>query len=173
VIVLRKFFVRRVILPLTLVTASACSKRTPAPPVAESLTPSEGKGNDFSFVATFSDSKGPENIRQAGVLINDVVSGNSSCYVIYLPLQNELRLVRDEGSGAIPLDSARGPSIENSQCVVWAKGFSATRNGNELIVKASLKFKREFGGVKGIYLFADNRQGGQTDMVRKGTWVIP
>ena len=152
----------------------ACIKPAAQPPVGVSITPSEGTGSKLDFTATFSDAKGAANITLAGVLINEQLTRENSCYVMFLPPYKGLRLVKDTGSEAFPLDFDGKSSVENSQCTVYAKGSSAVRKGNELTVKGSIEFKPKFHGNKEIYLYAENTEGGKTTMTpAKGAWVVP
>ena len=96
--------------------------------------------------------RGASNLTQVGVLVNDSLTGTHSCYVIYVPANKQLVLVKDAGTGSIPLESSNHTGVENSQCVLDATGWSVTSNGNELLVKASVKFKPSFSGKKNISL---------------------
>jgi len=144
------------------------------PPVAVSVTPSSGSGATYSFTAVYSDGKGAANIKSAGVLINDELSGVSSCYVMYARAKGALGLVEDAGVGFLPLGSDAGSKVENSQCTLVGKGASAADSGSELTIKGTVEFKREFGGSKNIYLYARNVEGGETPMFPAvGAWLIP
>jgi hypothetical protein len=162
------------VLTAALVALPTCSENgPPRPPVAVSITPSEGTGTALSFAATYSDSKGADNLTQAAVLINDEATGAGGCYVIYLMHGKSLRLVKDEGAESTELNPASATGTENSQCILNSSGFSVNRTSKELTLRASVTFKQAFGGTKEIFLYAENRQGGKTGLVHKGTWVIP
>jgi hypothetical protein len=168
-------FLKQLVIGTIALGLSACGKAPlPQAPIAVSVTPSSGSGATFSFVAVYSDPKGAGNIKSAGVLINDEVSGASACYVVYSRAKAAIGLVEDVGVGSRLLSSDRESKVENSQCTLSAKGSSIAQNGNELTLRASVEFRREFGGAKNIYLYAQNTEGGQTPLLpARGAWLIP
>jgi hypothetical protein len=141
-------------------------------PKAESVNPAAGSGSELTFEAKYSDAKGVGSFTRVGVLVNDALTGAHACYVIYSPASKQLVLVKDSGSGGFLLESSNRTGVENSQCILNPTGWSVTTNGNELQMKATVKFKPSFSGKKNIYLYALNKQGGNV-LRPKGTWVVP
>ena len=169
-------FLKQLLVAVIAVGLSACAKAPSSitPPVAVSISPANGSGPALNFVALYSDAKGAANIKLAGVLINDALTGANSCYLIYLPPFKSINLVKDEGAGSLQLDLDGHSKVDNSQCTVYAKGTSVVANGNDLTVKGSVTFKPEFGGAKKIYLYAENLQDGKSPMVPpQGAWMVP
>ena len=138
-----------------------------------SMSTSPGDGATATFTAKFSDQKGAGNITSAGVLINTAADGVKSCYVISLPTQNTLSLVRDSGTGSDVLQLGKGGTVSNSQCSLYDSGSSVTMAGNDLTLILKVGFKDSYKGSKKIFMYAENKDG-----LKKGlqepvaTWVV-
>ena len=138
-----------------------------------SASASSGTGMSGLVTAKFSDPKGAGNITLAGVLVNAIPDGGSSCYVIYTSPGNVLVLVKDSGSGSDVLDLAKGGSISNSQCTLNASQTSIQHEGADLTLNVNLTFKPAAKGLKNIYLYTENKDGEKVGLKAPlGQWTV-
>ena len=94
---------------------------SPGPP-----TPPGGTGASHTFVYTFSDPQGWQELDVVNILIDNFLDGRNSCYLAYSRSAGVLYLVNDSGTAllaGLPLNGAG--SVSNSQCSVIGVGSSA------------------------------------------------
>ena len=109
-----------------------------------------------------SDKTDYKRIEQVGLLFNSASDGAHGCYVVYLPLERELRLVSDDGASAIPYEIGDEKKVlENSSCTVAMDRFEVLGRGKTLSVRLAFRFKPDFIGLKNFVLSLQNN-GGQT-----------
>jgi len=145
------------------------STPSPGPP-----TPSAGSGLSQSFVFTFSDQAGWQDLDVVNILINSVLDGRNSCYLAYSRSGGVLYLVNDAGTAllaGLPLNGAG--SVGNSQCTVIGVGSSAAGSGNTLTLTLNMSFSASFAGNKVIYLAARDLQANNSGWQALGTWNVP
>ena len=137
-------------------------------------TPSSGSGSSQTFVFTFSDPAGWQDLDVANILIDNVLDGRNSCYLAYSRSAGVLYLVNDPGtalSTGLPLNGAGG--LGNSQCSIIGVGSSAAGSGNTLTLTLDMSFSASFAGNKVIYLAARDLQGNNSGWQALGTWDVP
>ena len=76
------------------------------PPAVIGATPGSGGGSNQSWVFTFSDPSGWQNLGVANVLVNNFIDGRSACYLAYSVPSSTLYLVDDSGKAGGPYAGA-------------------------------------------------------------------
>jgi len=147
-------------------------------PVAGSASPPAGSGTAGTFVFTFSDAGGWQNLTVVDVLIRDVLDGRQACYVAFVPSganSGAVYLVDDQGDAGGPYSGMVLPgsgSVSNSQCSVTAAGSSASGGGNTLTLTLAITFTPAFAGNKVVYLSAQDASS-TSGWQALGTWGVP
>jgi len=143
-------------------------------PTVDGVSPGRGSGTSQTFIFTFDDSKGYQDLGVVDILINNFLDGRQACYLAYSRPFNVLYLVNDAGTalstGLMPGGSG---AIGNGQCAVSASGFSVTGSGATLILALNISFTPVFNGNRVIYLAArdatDTHNSGWQAM---GSWAV-
>jgi probable HAF family extracellular repeat protein len=138
--------------------------RTPAGPSPTTLTPSSGAGFNPTLTATFTDSKGWQDLDVVNVLINSALDGRNACYLAYSRPLNTLHLVNDAGTALV------SASTGNSQCIV--PNFTASGSGNTLTLVLSLNFTPAFAGNQIVYLAARDVAQDNSGWQPMGVWTV-
>jgi hypothetical protein len=118
----------------------------------DSVSPQNGSGSSQVFTFQFSDSKGYADLLSGSyhVLVNSVVNGASSCWVL---LQSTgVSLAPDDTNQAwsfVPYGSST--NAQNSQCLVSGVGTNISGSGNSLTLNLSLTFTAAYSGAKNVY----------------------
>jgi hypothetical protein len=119
------------------------------------ITPARGSGLNPSFIATFTDTNGVQDLGVVNILINSSLDGRQACYLAYSVPLNVLYVVNDTGTGLSPGITPGGAgSAGNSQCSLNAAGFGVGVNSNNVVLTLPLTFTSAFDGNKVIYLAA-------------------
>jgi len=140
-------------------------------PSPVSVTPGSGSGLSQTFGFVFSDPRGYTAISTAAVVVNSVLSGNASCYLLYYQSSNTLYLANNTGSAWLgPVSPGQSGTLQNSQCTVTAASSSASGSGTNLTLNLALTFQAAFAGSKNIYM--DVYDGLDSGWSQKGTWTV-
>lgn len=152
---------------------TAGCERDDQTPSAVSVTPRSGGGWGGTFQLIYSAPKGFSDLVDVRVLFNRTAEAAGSCYVIFDPVTNVLRLGNDLADKFMTIPLGSGQVGENSQCSVSALGSSISGSGSRLTLRLAARFKPAFAGVKNIYMLAQERTGRATGLRRTGTWSVP
>jgi len=105
-----------------------------------------------TFIFTFTDTNGWQDLGVVNVLINDALNGNQSCYLAYSRPDNVLYLVNDAGNALLAgLALSGSGTVGNSQCTVNGAASSASGSGNTLTLTLALSFPSGYAGNRLIY----------------------
>ena len=143
------------------------------------VSPDAGNGASQTFVFTFSDPVGWQNLAWAGVLINNVPDGRNACVVAFVPSgvsSGSVSLADDAGvagSPGSPMPLPGSGTVGNSQCSVNASGSSVSWSGNTLTLTLAITFSEGFSGNKVLFLAAQGKSSGSTGWQALGTWGVP
>ncbi len=137
-------------------------------PTMRSLSPTSGTGPAQVFQAVYRDPRGGTDLEWVQLLISNG-SASSACYLHYQVASRTLFMFDDTAQTATFLASPPG-SIENSQCVLFTDGSSASTDGTDLTLRVNVSFKGSFAGQKNIYMQAKTIGGKLGFWVLMGTW---
>ncbi|HYW43116.1 MAG TPA: hypothetical protein VE959_09685 [Bryobacteraceae bacterium] len=138
------------------------------------VSPAFGSGSSSTFVFTFSDPRGWQDLDVVNVLVNSVLDGRQACYLAYSRTDGVLYLVNDAGSGLSQGLVLGGPgSVANSQCTVAGPASSTSGSGDTLTLTLSLSFSPSFAGNLVDYLAARDLEGGNSGWQALATWTVP
>jgi hypothetical protein len=155
----------------TLAICGACGrKERPQPivnPPAITVTPSSGEGPGAAFTLTLAPADRLGNT--IGVLFNDRIDGQHSCYVTYDFGKDSFSLINDAGDLAQPF---RPPNalMENKQCAVDGSGSTSEIGEHTLALRLAVRFKPAFAGPKNIYVYTE--AGTKAGFESEGTWMV-
>jgi len=138
---------------------------------AVSVFPGAGSATTQFFTFNFTDPNGYQDLSVVNVLINNFLDGRQACYIAYVPAQNVLYLVGDDGgtlSQGLILTGAG--SVSNSQCTV--SGATPQAGGAFLPLALTITFNTGFGGNKVIYMAARSATQ-NTGWISLGSWNVP
>jgi len=154
------------------VTITQQGRDVPAP---LSLNSTSGAGAAHSFIYTFSDPNGWQDIGIVNVLINRALDGNNACYLAYDRPNNVLYLVSDTGpNGGLSALALGSGTVSNSQCTVNGVGSSASGSGNVLTLTLALSFNQaNFAGEKITHLAARDVAQNNSGWSVMGVWSVP
>ena len=125
-----------------------------SPPAIASPTvgPTHGGGSPQTFMFTFTDSAGWQDISIVNILINGALDGHNACYLAYSRAINALYLVDDAGGSLLPgIDPNGAGTVSNSQCTVSGGVSAVTGTGNVLTLTLSFQFNSAFAGNRILY----------------------
>jgi uncharacterized repeat protein (TIGR01451 family) len=142
------------------------------------VTPASGSGASQSFVFTFTDNAGWQDLGLVDVLFNNYLDGIQACYVAYSKYYGMLLLVDDGGDSAGPyagyLALPGTGSMSNSQCTVNGAGSSVVGSGNTLTLTLNISFSSSFAGNRIFYTAAGNVAGTENSGWNAlGAWTVP
>jgi hypothetical protein len=120
----------------------------PAPAPDISAAPSSGGGMSQRFVFTF---PSVPNASSVNVVIHSTLSPANACYLIYEPPPNTVDLVDDSGETIQRVPPGSDSILANSQCSIPASGVVVTRNGDSIVIEATVNFAPGFAGSKTIW----------------------
>lgn len=125
------------------------------------------------FTATYSDTDGAGDIKDARILINTTTDGNGSIKAYYHQASNKLYLFDNTGQ-ILKGGFAPGSSnlIANSQGNLDCAKTTVTQNGNTLTIKWAITPKVGFEGVKKVYLSVRDNADASDGYNQVGTWTI-
>jgi hypothetical protein len=140
-------------------------------PTVVSALPSSGTGLTQTFSLGFADGNGLSDLRDVMVLINDELTLNGSCAVVYDSATNHLHLYSDTGSAySVGIAPGSAAQVSNSQCTLVGAGSSVSTFGNNMTLNVSLTFSGTFVGQKRVYLNAMGKTV-NSGWVLEGTWI--
>ena len=143
-------------------------------PSPVSVDSTSGSGAAHTFVFTFSDPGGAQDLTVVNVLINSALDGRNACYLAYDRAGNVLYLVGDTGGGLTGLVLNGSGSVSNSQCTVNGAGTSALANGTTLTLTIALTFNQTtFAGEKITYMAARDVAQNNSGWLTMGVWTVP
>jgi|GEM_PF-2306297 len=143
-------------------------------PAVGGVVPAAGSGQTQTFVFTFSDASGWQNLGVLNILINDYLDGRHACYLAYSRPLGVLYLVNDPGNALLPELYLGSPgSVSNSQCTVYGTGSSASGSGNTLTLTLNVRFSSSFAGERIIYMAARDVAERNSGWQAMGRWTVP
>jgi hypothetical protein len=143
-------------------------------PAVGGVVPAAGSGQTQTFVFTFSDASGWQNLGVLNILINDYLDGRHACYLAYSRPLGVLYLVNDPGNALLPeLYLGSAGSVSNSQCTVYGTGSSASGSGNTLTLTLNVRFSSSFAGERIIYMAARDVAERNSGWQAMGRWTVP
>jgi hypothetical protein len=116
-------------------------------PSVGGVTPGSGTGAG-TFVFTFNDLNGWQDLGIVNILINNALDGTNACFLAYSRQYNALYLVNDNGTGLV------SGALTNSQCSVTTSGSYAVGSGNTLTLTLNISFTATFAGNRIVYMAA-------------------
>src|SRR5260370_857477 len=141
-------------------------------PTNTSVTPASGSGMTQTFSFVYSDSSGYADIHYVEILFQTQISGQSACYLQYVPSNSTISLVSDSGTGYAGAGQVGiAGTLSNSQCTVDTGASLVVTSGNNLTVTVAITFKAAFTGAKNSYMNVINRSNVSSGFVAKGIWT--
>jgi hypothetical protein len=141
-------------------------------PSAVSVSPASGAGASVTFTAVYSDPPAATGLREMFLLVNNLVSIDNGCYVMYFQEENQLSLASVDGAWITPaLTPGVAGTASNGLCTLNAGASSVTTAGNSLTLRVALTFSSAFVGSKNVYLYANAYNGQNSGWVTEGTWT--
>jgi hypothetical protein len=104
------------------------------------------------------------------VLINSSTGLASACWLNYSPASNTLALAADNGSTWTYATRGSGTYLQNSQCWFAANAVTVSQSGANTVLTVPLNFK-SFGGLRNIYMRAQDNAGTMTPFTALGSWT--
>jgi uncharacterized repeat protein (TIGR01451 family) len=145
-----------------------------APPIAVSATPSSGSGSSQTFSLVFSDPNGYTDLATTYMLVNATLNWPGACSTYYDRSANALWLLSDSAMFWMgPLAPGAATTLQNSQCSLSGGGSSVSGSGSNLTINLALTFKAAFGGVKNVYMNAQDSGGLWSNWQQRGAWTVP
>jgi uncharacterized protein (TIGR03790 family) len=145
----------------------------PAPPVPTpdgiSAVPSSGAGTSQRFTFTFSPAPDASSVN---IVIHNVLSAANACYLIYEPPPNTVDLVDDSGETIQRVPPGSGAVLANSQCNIPASSVVVTRNGDTIVLEATVTFAPGFAGPKTIWASWYPNHSAQVPWREIGSWTV-
>ena len=148
-------------------------------PIVSGSSPASGSGFSQTFIFTFADSSGWQDLSVVNVLINRFLDGIGACYVAFAPASASsgyLYLVDNAGDGGYasgsPMLLPSSGTLQNGQCTISGSGSSVSTSGNTLTLHLAITFSFAFAGHQVFYLAARNN-GGNSGWQALGTWAVP
>jgi hypothetical protein len=137
------------------------SYTTPSPIVAVSVTPNSGSGTGpDTFNAMYTDGAGASDLQAVYLDFGAVGFATHDCIAVYVQGANQLYLFQDNNSGTVgPVTLGGGGSVSNSQCTLFGGSTTATASGNNLTVPFTVQFLAGYGGLKQMFILAQNYNG--------------
>lgn len=141
------------------------------------ITPSTGTGvinQPVSFMTTYSDADGYQNIQYVYFLMNSSTSGLTCLYAYYNQNTNLLYLRNDLNTawlGGYTPGSAN--TIENSYAKLDCSQTTVTGSAATLTINWSVILKPLFTGAKNTYLYVMDDVNAYKTYTKVGTWTIP
>jgi len=155
----------------TLAICAACGSKAKSEPIVNppvvTVAPSSGEGPGAPFTVTLVPADRLGNT--IGVLFNDRVDGQHSCYVTYDFGKDSFALINDAGDLAQPFQPPSAV-MENKQCSVDGSATTADIGEHTLALHLSVKFKPPFAGPKNIYVYTE--VGKKAGFAPEGTWMV-
>ena len=141
----------------------------PAPPTANSVTPSSGSGTGAVFSYSASNSNGHQYITAVAVTVSGDLSGVNSCYLYYWRASNLLYLLNDAGGWLEPLALGSAGLLQNTQCSVDVGNSSVSASGTDLTLMLDLQF--DALGTHNNWLWVIDALSQSSGWVLVGTWT--
>jgi hypothetical protein len=145
---------------------------TNSPPTVVSVTPAIGTGSNPTFTLTYSDANGASDINGEALLVNTIVTGLSSCWVV-LDNSGNIWLANDDGVGWTYAALSANKPLSNHQCSVTPRTVKVVRSGNNVTVTLPISFTKYFSGIRNLYLYAADQAGANSGYQAKGSWTVP
>jgi len=104
-------------------------------PLATQASPSAGSATSQTFVFTFMDTSGYQNLTVVDALINNFLDGRQACYVAFVPSganSGSVFLVDNAGDAGGPYQGMLLPgsgTVQNSQCTIAGAGARCPATG--------------------------------------------
>mgnify|MGYP001607615099 FL=1 len=146
-------------------------------PTIGTILPASGTGQKDvaqTFIASYSDADGWENLKETRFLINTSTATTNCFYVYYNQNTNKLFLRNDANTawlGGYAPGSAN--TIENSYAKLDCAATSTNGSGTSMTVNWSVVFKASFTGTKNTYLYVTDDTGAYAGFTKVGTWTLP
>jgi len=145
-------------------------------PLVGTITPSSGSciiNTAKTFITTYSDQDGWQNIQYVYFLVNTSTSGSNCLYAYYNQNTNTLYLRNDANTSWLG-GYAPGSSntIENSYAKLNCASTTVSGTTTVMTVNWSVVFKSTFTGSKNTYLYVMDDVNTYQDWQQKGTWSI-
>jgi hypothetical protein len=149
-------------------------------PSVVSLTPTQGVGQNGTFIATFLHPGGASQHYLGYILFlptPNVVqyTATGSCLVEYNRISDAMRLINDAGTNWLPgtmgIALNRGGSLTNSHCTLDVTHSSAHINGITMIVTVAVTFSASFTGQLATFMQAFDVTGAYSGMTQFGNWM--
>jgi len=122
------------------------------------MSPTHNSNLSNTYMFTFTDTNGWQDIAVTDVLVNSALDGRQACYVAFVPTgasSGTVLLVDDAGDAGGPFQSLSLPgsgTISNSQCSISGTGGSVNASGNSLTLTLAITFNSNFAGNRVFYL---------------------
>jgi len=143
-------------------------------PLVTGVSPAHSSGSSATFVFTYNDTKGFQDLGVLNVLINNFLDGRSACYIAYSVPSAVVYLVPDNGGGLTSgLALGGSGSISNSQCTINSQGSSAQGSGGNFTLTLNIQFTQSFNGNRVIYMAGrDGTGANNSGWQSMGSWTV-
>jgi len=149
-------------------------------PTVTGMSPGHTTVATQTYVFTFNDTNGWQDIAVADVLVNSAINGIGACYIAYVPTgatTGSVFLVDNAGDAGGPFVGGfllpGSGTAANSQCTVSATGSSASGSGNTLTLTLAITFNHSFTGNQVFFLSDRNNAGANSGWQSAGTVAVP
>jgi hypothetical protein len=141
---------------------------TNAAPLVTSISPNAGSGNSKTFIFSFSDPDGYQDISLVGMEFGRQLGFVGTCFLYY---NGSFLLMNDTGTAWL---AAQTPGVagtlQNSQCSIDVGRSTISASGTTLLVSVAVTFKTPIGPTFQMYASVTDR-GGLTDGWKTiGSW---
>ena len=144
------------------------------PPAAEEVSPNTGVGMEQTFLASFTDENGGDDIRLAYVLIHTDFEAAGACWVRYDSRRRAIQVMDDAATGFSQRSQIGVAGVaSNSQCSVDAGRAQALVSNDRLTLVLPISFTSAFAGDRKIFLYAIDRGGAGARWIEAGEWTVP
>jgi hypothetical protein len=144
----------------------------PPTPQPVSVTPGSGTGLTQTFAMAYSDAAGFQRVTNATMFVNSTQSATGSCGGVYTQSTNLFQIYQDNGVLAPGVALGQASVVQNSQCSINLANSSASGTGTTLTLRLAVTFKPSFGGLKKIWMQAQDTVYAKSSAVQSlGTWT--
>jgi hypothetical protein len=141
------------------------------PPVAIPAVPTQGRGADVVFTATYLDERGAADVIAAFLNVSSA-QNDYGCYLSYTVALKQWGLARDDVQHWDTAVEGSGTTLRNANCTLDPARSSASTHGNALTLRVALTFTRAFAGKKRLFGMAIDQATSTTGWQPVGYWDV-
>jgi hypothetical protein len=143
----------------------------PTPPTFLSLSPATGAGSSATFVTTFQDVNGANEIGRALILVNKNLSSAGGCYIFIYADTRQYYMLNNAGTGWLGPVTMGSGSVSNGNCNIGSAS-SVSVSGTSMSITLPIQFGSGFAGAKTIWTSVGDLAGTFTSWRTGGTFNV-